>query len=343
MLSRLPYILFMMMIFFISLDFSTIGYSHYLSLETYTIFFIFVLSLCFIYQLGYSLNFKTIPFHHSEVANIIFIWIPLIVLTFVCLFSLANFQFNLPLDRQPYKDSLGNIMGIGLIHLAPFGAAYCLFNEKSKSTAILLILLSLIYTILYSERLALLPMLIVLLIAASNRSVLSLKKLFFFGIFTLLVFIISEMSRSFIYMRLDSGEFDFFMAVSYSFDRIGVYYLDAINKSSDCFVNGICEYQTWWTAVLTNKGSLYPWVVNFGVLGAVMYSSFAFFTGGLVLRQVTEMIRKNSTPDFLVLLAPLYATGMIEFFRYPYFSASRFLLPLSIFIIYVLIRSKKNW
>jgi len=326
------------------LDYADLGYFHSVNeLHIFT-YLLLITCLVFFFSYGYDSLGPRVRFQpklaiHSEFFIFPFIIIPGCMLLMLVSFALLTYDRGIPTDAQAYFDITDNVTGKVLIHLLPMGLSWHVFNKrKIDRIAAFFIILSISYVLLYTERLYAIQILSAVFIGlqCSGSFELSIKKLLCVTVIAIILFVLSELSRSFLAVRILRGEFSFFEAIFYALRRFFIYYADTALKSAEFFAQSISEggnassRYDWETRTLTNRGAIWGLLNYLGLIPAMLSAAFLMVVSGVVL------FCAKSGNIYFVPVAPIFFSMIFEFVRVDFFSFSRFWVPLVAYILYLM-------
>lgn len=273
-------------------------------------------------------------------------YVPLFVLILITLTCLVLYQPNSAVDAQAYRSVLDSLEGKAIIHLLPAGLAYRLLSKKITTPEIIFVMSFVLgYTFFLSERLYLVPFIFLFVLHKIRLDLLSLQQIAVLALMLVMVFVASELTRSFLFFRLSQSDLTLYSALEYAFLRFPVYYADAIFKSASCFEAYFfdksmqsCSRESWESVLLTNRGSISELLEVVGFHG-VFVSSIAL---GIITGNAIKQYEKGEN-TWMCLLSPYLVTAIFEFPRFGYILTGRFwYLVFVLALIFLLVKPNES-
>lgn len=324
------------------LDYSDVAYSRPIGIGQIFLYQIFIVACSLGLLTGYLFVGSRITAPHVHLGGstfgVAFVYMPSVILVLLVSYAVVTYQVGVITDRQNYFTVVDQVTGRALIHLLPLGIAWHVYRERRVDRlAMAAVLLSLAYSLLYTERLYVLQVVAAVFLGAHYAGVFRLTMTRVVTLFSLalVVFVLSELSRSYVSSRLAEGEFSLLDGIAYSAKRFLVYYADPAYKSAAYLytlssqITEVPAYFDWETPLLTNRGGLWYLMNKFNVVPSVLFSLFLMFVAGIIFR----LAKSGST--ICVVTTPIFFMMVFEFPRVNFYEYSRFWLPLVALALYV--------
>ncbi|WP_156858207.1 MULTISPECIES: hypothetical protein [unclassified Prochlorococcus] len=285
---------------------------------------------------------------NNQLLEISLFYIPLLAISGMIGIALFTFKPGLTFEYQPYMEFAEYLKGRAIIHLLPAGLVYKLnTNSINKRTLYYTVIIAILYVFLYGERAYIVPFCGILLINLNRKNLLNFGKLINYTFYSIFIFILVELSRSWVVVRLVANELNLFEAIRLSFLRLGVYYADTFFKISACLDN--TQYNSimkgcrsvsldWYTTTLTNRGFISYIFPNLPYL----YILALLFIFSYITSKIIKSYEKSNYLGWDSLIAPYLFTAFIEIPRWDYPLRIRFwmIFPILIFLSYTSSKSE---
>lgn len=244
-------------------------------------------------------------------------------------------------------------------------------SSRLRNALMLMIaIMDIIRSIIYSERLALLeimiPCIIIFMIKKNYKTSLVMRNIIFVVVFVILFFITSEASRSF----AARGIFDWGSIFQLGIFRFFGYYLTSVNNYIFAFNELSYSYPFYFTLLplwslpgleglytnltgkdvfdavgLLSNNNLNPelnvftmagyWNMEFGMFGSIVFAAIFGVISGLVFSN-------SKKSDYWLALYSVWLVGILEFMRIYYMGSPRVTVPLFYFLATILFFRKKS-
>ena len=331
-------------------DYTLIGYSAFSTtrgyLLTFGLYFSMALGIFIGNNFGKSIKRRRLV--NNQLLDICLFYVPLVIISGMIGLALFTFKPGLTFEFQPYMEFSEYLKGRVLVHLLPAGLVYKLnTNSINKKTLYYSIIITLFYVILYGERAYIVPFCGILLMHSNRKNLLNFGKLIKYTLFSIVLFILVEISRSWVVVRLASNELNLFEIIRLTFLRLGLYYADTFFKISACLDNtqfnsifNGCKSVSldWYSTALTNKGFIsyiFPQL-------PYSYIIVLLFIGSYIISKMIKSYEKSNYVGWDSLITPYLFTAFIEIPRWDYPLRMRFwiVFPVLIFLSYTSSKSK---
>jgi hypothetical protein len=269
-----------------------------------------------------------------------FLYLPLALLIALVVYALVAYERGVMTDVQSYFSTTDNVRGKVLIHLLPIGVAWHTFRSARFGALMLVVFASsLAYSLLFTERLYVLQVAVAAYVGlqCSGAIKMGIRTAVVLAVAALAVFVMSELSRSYISSKIRSEEFSVIDGALYGLKRFFLYYADPSYKSAEYVSRVVAEGSgasgryDWEILALTNRGGLWYLVDDFGLLLAIVLSLLLMIMAGAILRMAKAKI------VYAVVLAPTFFMAVFEFVMVDYYAFSRFWVPIIAIFIYSIV------